>query len=245
MRQLSAREALDVWERGQGRDPLSRALVLLSSALPEYPRQQLAELSLGQRDGLLLDLYAMTFGTELQAQAACPRCGATLRFDLDCRQLAAGDSAPQHTTGSLEAEGYHIDYRLPNSADLEAMSRLRQVGAARDLLLDRCLLSCRREGEELRPSSLPQPVLDLLAERLEEHDPLAEIPLNIDCAKCQHEWQVLLEPASFLWAKVSSSADRLLYEVHTLARAYGWSEPEILDLSPARRAYYIKQVPLA
>ena len=38
---------------------------------------------------------------------------------------------------------------------------------------------------------------------------------------------------------VEMAARRLLPEVHALASSYGWSEKEILALSPARRRSYI------
>ena len=37
-------------------------------------------------------------------------------------------------------------------------------------------------------------------------------------------------------------AKRLLMDVHLLARAYGWSEAEVLALSPARRRFYLEMV---
>jgi hypothetical protein len=37
-------------------------------------------------------------------------------------------------------------------------------------------------------------------------------------------------------------ARSLLAEVHSLARAYGWTESEILALSPQRRSTYLEMV---
>jgi hypothetical protein len=47
----------------------------------------------------------------------------------------------------------------------------------------------------------------------------------------------------FLWQDVAQAAQHLLDEVHALATAYGWREPEILALSAARRSYYIDKIP--
>jgi hypothetical protein len=41
---------------------------------------------------------------------------------------------------------------------------------------------------------------------------------------------------------VEALARRVLWEVHTLACAYGWTESETLALSPARRARYLQMV---
>ena len=47
---------------------------------------------------------------------------------------------------------------------------------------------------------------------------------------------------AFVWAEVDAAAQRLLHEVDVLARAYGWTEPEVLALSEARRAAYLRLV---
>jgi hypothetical protein len=43
-----------------------------------------------------------------------------------------------------------------------------------------------------------------------------------------------------VWAEVDVRARRLLADVATLARTYGWTEPEVLALSEARRAAYLR-----
>ena len=55
-------------------------------------------------------------------------------------------------------------------------------------------------------------------------------------------WQLTLDIVSFLWSEISSLAKRHLREVHTLAWAYGWSEADILAMSPARRQFYLESV---
>ena len=62
MRALSAAELLSVWERGTGQPPHERALSLLAAACPESSRDELAILSIGERDKRLLTLRAWTFG---------------------------------------------------------------------------------------------------------------------------------------------------------------------------------------
>jgi hypothetical protein len=43
-----------------------------------------------------------------------------------------------------------------------------------------------------------------------------------------------------LWQKVQLAAERLLLDIDTLARAYGWTESDVLRLSPVRRAAYVQ-----
>ncbi|HJQ82925.1 MAG TPA: GNAT family N-acetyltransferase, partial [Candidatus Binatia bacterium] len=51
-----------------------------------------------------------------------------------------------------------------------------------------------------------------------------------------------LDVGRLLWEKVQIAAERLLLDVDALARAYGWTEREILSLSPGRRAAHLQIV---
>jgi len=42
--------------------------------------------------------------------------------------------------------------------------------------------------------------------------------------------------------EVNEWAERQLQTVHKLARAYGWTEREILNLSPVRRQLYLGMI---
>ena len=73
-------------------------------------------------------------------------------------------------------------------------------------------------------------------------DPLAETLVNLRCAECGHQWEEELDIAAWLWVEIEARARRLLFDVHTLATAYGWSEHEILSLSEPRRTLYLEMV---
>ena len=45
-----------------------------------------------------------------------------------------------------------------------------------------------------------------------------------------------------LWQKVRAAAERVLLDIDVLARAYGWTEREVLRLNPLRRAAYLQMV---
>ena len=89
-------------------------------------------------------------------------------------------------------------------------------------------------------AGLSEDVMEAIASRLAAADPLAEVLIDLSCLACRHQWQVLLDIERFLWTKISVLARRLLQEVHALASAYGWTEREILALSPARRQSYLE-----
>jgi hypothetical protein len=243
MQGLSAAKILEAWERGQGRSSVERALALLAAGLPSSRPADLAELSLGRRDLLLLRLRELTLGSTLKGYANCPRCGVTIDFSVlvddvwfPAPRLAAGEQGERLTT----ADGWEVEFRLPNSRDLAAAAGCRGVEEARGLLLGRTIVAARHRGREVAAGELPPEVVAAVAERLEACDPQAETPLALACARCGHRWQLLLDIAAFLWSEVAALAERLLLDVHALARFYGWSEAEIIAMSAARREFYLE-----
>jgi hypothetical protein len=99
-------------------------------------------------------------------------------------------------------------------------------------LLERCLLN---RGNHLTKDFLPA-----IVKKMSSAEPMADILLALNCPNCAHKWEVAFDIVAFLWREISAAAQRLLHEVHTLASAYGWTEPEILALNPARRRAYLK-----
>ncbi|WP_413811709.1 hypothetical protein [Streptomyces sp. OE57] len=116
---------------------------------------------------------------------------------------------------------------------------------ARRALLARCIVSVHRSGrpmtaDRLPAAELPEPVQRRLAEAAERADPAADVTLNVACPECGEATRAELDIASYLWAELDHWARDLLLDVHLLATAYGWSEPQILALSPLRRRYYLE-----
>ncbi|PQM19966.1 hypothetical protein Sfr7A_29515 [Streptomyces xinghaiensis] len=115
---------------------------------------------------------------------------------------------------------------------------------ARRMLLARCIVSAVRNGEPVPgdrlPDALPERVRRRIAEAAERADPAAEVTLHVTCPECGEATTAELDIASYLWTELDSWARDLLLDVHLLATAYGWSEPEILALSPLRRRYYLE-----
>jgi hypothetical protein len=73
-----------------------------------------------------------------------------------------------------------------------------------------------------------------------EADPLAEVLVDHSCSACGGAFTADLDVGSFVWAELQARARRLMKEVDLLARAYGWTETEVLALSERRRAAYLE-----
>lgn len=240
---LNDGDMLRAWETGEAQGPIARALTLLSCGYPERPMTELAALTIGQRDGLLLKLREQTFGRHIRGFAECPVCGQALVFSTTSSALSVSPpsaSWPQE----LRFDDWVLQLRPLDSHALATAASFGEVELARAYLLECCLLCAELAGEEIAASELPETVCLRISAALAEHDPQAEVLLSLRCASatCGHQWDALFDIATYLWIEVAAQARRLFDEVDALARAYGWSEAAILGMSSARRRQYLQKV---
>ena len=237
----SAAELLDVWEGALGLTSAHRALRLLAAAEPELSHDELALLPIGRRDARLLQLRESLFGSQLVLVVPCPQCKELIESQLCAADLGFAPDRPPQGTCTTTSHGYSVSFRLPGSADLIALAAEAEAGRARELLLTRCMLEARDpQSGAKRVADLPEAVLADLATHMEAADPGAVVELAFECPVCSHRWQEMFDIASFLWHEIHAWAQRTLRDVHALARAYGWREPDVLALSPTRRQIYLE-----
>jgi len=242
MRRLSTSELLSVWEKAAPQRASAWPITLLAAACTDQSPEDLARLSIGQRDSRLLELRERIFGPELNLLSTCAACDARLEVNLLVKHLRTGQ--PEHATASLfaSAGGIDVEFRLPDSFDLDAAAEVKDSAAARMLLLERCVTGARRGGEPVLAGELPAEVVDAIEVRMADADPQADIQLTMACPACGHGWRAIFDIAGYLWRELDSWAMRILKEVHTLARAYGWSEADVLRMSRLRRQTYLALV---
>jgi uncharacterized protein (UPF0212 family) len=246
MHPLSATQILEIWERGQGRHDIERALTLLCAAYPNQAVQQLATLTVGQRDAHLLALRELTFGCQLNCLTECPKCAERLEFALnvaDIQMVKPTEVKDIHIQDYvLAVDEFELKFRLPTSWDLMALARIKDTTAMSAQLLRRCLLQVSYQGMPVEVNALPPEAIAQLSEKMVEADPQAEVLLALNCPACGHNWQALFDIVSFFWAELTVRAKHLLRDVHILARFYGWREADILAMSPVRRQFYLDLV---
>ena len=246
MRPLSAAQVLALWDAGQTRHPIDRALLALALAMPEEAPDELADRPVGWREVNLLALRNATFGSALDGYAPCPSCGALMEFGLDGTDLLDSLPAPDSNT-RIALDGRQ--WRLPSSRDQAAILAAPDPETAVDWLLDRCRMDESDSGQASTVNRKNSPKLKFapaLIDELESHmealDPAADIRLAMRCTDCGHAWDAVLDIGACFWDELGSRAHQLLESVHRLASAYGWREAEILALSPARRAAYLNMI---
>ncbi|MCT9084339.1 T4 family baseplate hub assembly chaperone [Streptomyces fulvoviolaceus] len=234
-----AAELLGAWEAGLGEAPVGRALLLHRAARPDVDAGRLPSVPVGEREADLFALRRALFGERMQVRLACRACGADMEFELDAGELAGslGGRSSAESVVRVQQDGWDVEFRLPGVADLTAAARSRDP---REALLDRCLVSAVHDGTAVTAGELPVPVQRRIAEAVEAADPGADLALNVACPECGQATRAELDIASYLWTELDAWARDVLLDVHLLATAYGWSEPEILALSPLRRRYYLE-----
>jgi hypothetical protein len=227
----SESELLSLWERGLARHPIDRALLLCSWARPELPGERLAGLPLGVVNTALLRMRARLFGPRIELQVRCEQCGEQLAVGLVVDELLA-DADQGDDRGEVDVGAFR--FRVPDSRDMASVASELDAEAAALRLLERCCIA--------HPGTAVPALAAMLGDveaRLEVADPIADLRLAVSCEACGHAWDTTLDAGALLWDEVRRHAEGLLGQVAALARAYGWTERDVLALSPRRRAAYL------
>jgi hypothetical protein len=206
--------------------------VTLLAAVTGLSREEAESVDVGSRDSLLSDALRRMAGEIVEAYTRCGGCDARLHVPLGLDALPETPWRAPGETLYAKVAGARVAFRLPDSRDLR-MLRGEDPAAGRLLLLSRCVPT----GEE---DVIPEEVAAAVEAAMEEAAPSGAMTLRITCPACTATTSAALDVAALLWAEVESRALALLYDVHILARAYGWTEPDVLALSPPRRAAYLE-----
>ena len=201
------------------------------------------ELTLGDRERLLLGAYAVSFVrvADMLLRCRADGCDETIELSLDLTAfLAAPTVQPEQGDGEIalpiEGETRTVRYRLPTAGDLEAVADMARSdpAAAADLLIARCILSAE-------PSDFPA-VVDMsrgpLAQEVSRRDPDGDMRVSVTCPSCGTMTEALLDAGAILRARCTMG-EGIFIEVGRMARAYHWSEAEILALPRQRRRRYL------
>jgi hypothetical protein len=240
--------------------PLERDTLLLARCVTglergDGPRMQcVRDLSLGDREALLLHARRLTFGGQIDCVLPCPECHERTDLQLHVDQLllpvAAGEPK-RYFEETMVADGvrFRVQFRIPSAADLEeALSDSNRVCSdAVQVVLYRSVEWVRLQSEEselanenaLPLDAWPADLMTRISERMEELDPQAEINLNLTCPACQHCFTTVLDIGDYLLRELTAREQRRYQEVHQLALAYHWSEADILNMSQRRRQLYL------
>lgn len=187
-----------------------------------------ADWPLGTRDAALMRLRAQVFGHDVPCLDTCTSCQTEVALSAPISDLLALDGA--------RAEPLHLSdgpckARPLTTRDVQATSTLPRSAA-------RAHLAHAAAGRAISQDA----DLVVIENWLEAADPLAHISFDLECAACNARWKRPFDIVTILWAEAQAAGRRLITDIHMLARAYHWSEAEILAVPARRRARYLSMV---
>lgn len=233
---------LKVLEQGLDQPAYKRALLLLGVACPEAGNEGLASMSIGQRDGCLLLLREQLFGSRMECTVACPGCSEPLEFSCAVADLCLNQLPPPGEFLNLTHGEFAVRYRLPNSHDLQWVLENPDDVGGQARMLQRCIQQVTERNRDITGQPLPEALLEAVLEGMEQADPQGNMELDLTCPACDKRWQSPFDIVTYLWTELEAWGQRLLGDIHVLASAYGWTEADILAVSPWRRRHYLERV---
>ncbi|MEI8211034.1 MAG: hypothetical protein WCI02_02720 [Planctomycetota bacterium] len=228
---------LQLWERCYAASPLERTVMMSSLVEPRMSIEEILDLPLGARDQRLIALRRSRFGDDVVSMVSCPNCQTQIELSFDLSQLAMAANTTASAPFEVDWNDRPLMVRCPSTRDVMALATSSSPEA---LLLERCIISRPEDGNvaPLADESLRRK----LGTVIEEHDPLGVIEFEMQCGDCGRQAMTLFDIGRFLWTEIDAWCQRLLSDIHSIARAYGWSESEILSLGAWRRQVYLNMI---
>lgn len=186
----------------------------------------------GARTAALLALLGNGEEAAMRITLPCSAAGCGTRFEVDLPHSAFAAAPVAHGPVCVERDrASPLTLRLPTGNDLRAWRQLAPTGrtaAQAAMLVQLCI------GGEPRPEDAAR-----AADALAEADPLVAFSIFCACPTCGDEAERELDLEGLALSDLAAQQRGLLREVHALASRYGWTEDQILALTPGRRARYL------
>jgi hypothetical protein len=197
---------------------------------------QVRDLAVCDLDAIAATLQCSYYGNRVESFLACPRCGRgfDLSFDLTALLNSRAERGDP-TIGGPDQNGVFSlrdgrRFRLPTGVDQLAVSNLEPTDAARELR-SRCVLQGDFEDDP-----------DVLETAMEAAGPLLSRELLAPCPHCRMLQATQFQIQRYFLTALASERRFLNHEIHYLARGYGWSRAEILEMTREDRRLHVQLV---
>lgn len=206
---------------------------LLSAAPDQSEPVSGAKMVAADRDKILAAVYMRAYGTNVETTTRCTRCRSAFDIDFSLKDLQTSlVGSPRNNRAIRQDDGTFLlpsghRFRLPTGEDELAVMGLPPADAAK-WLLGRCLV----QGD-------PESSGDVIQDAMTDLAPMFEVELTARCPECGAAESIHFDIQSFLLTALQGEKNRLAWETHRLASAYGWSLSEILSLSRSDRRAYV------
>ena len=211
----NAHARLSLGEAAAWMRPAPWSDLALAHAVPGLAAAERRAMPLGLRDAWIVAMREAIFGNHWEAQPLCQHCGESYEMTFAPRAMGLGADLIVATP----QDGLH-PVTLGDLLTIEAAPSLE------DALLARVGGAGQTD----------------VSAKLEALDPAANLWLRADCPDCGNHERHAFDPVLWLMRECTRYARSLLNDIVDLAQAFHWSEDQILQLNPARRAYYLAEV---
>ncbi len=186
-----------------------------------------AALTAGERDRLLGALWQKLFGDRIYSTVQCRECDEKFDVDFLLSDLLGAVFGDGESTQPGPYHRLGCSFRLPVGHDEMAVAGL-DPGEALDELVDRCVIDGECDDAQQ------------LVESFEQLSPVVDTQLSASCAECGHDQQIGFDLQDYVLTAIANERSQLLFEVHALARSYGWNLEEILELPRTDRKSLVR-----
>lgn len=227
---------LQAWESAVGLPPPARTAVMLCAEGRVPVADAALDLDVDTAARLVGASLIESFGPTADLVVTCPACGEVLQADV-----AVPHEPPPDTSagggGGLLSNGWVV--RPPTLRELSSVYGTPEAAAR---LRAWCVTADRMDtgAEPGSAATVPLPGDEVLDEAMKAVAGAGLLDGAVECPECGETFTAGLDLGHLLWGQVCLRAPRILADVAALARAYGWSERSILELSDARRAAYLE-----
>lgn len=227
-----------VWDTCCSTPAWLRAGTLVDGLRPDPSRVPAADQPLGALTRRLLDLAREWFGDSIEAVCTCEVCWQQMEIAVpidDLYRTAEWSAEPPERIAVNVPNHDDVTIRPLTLSDLAVAADAPGTESAGVLLATRALVVPPTPSDEMSAE-----LMEAISAALDEADPMATLVVEVMCPQCGVVAFPTLDLGDWCWSMADAQVRRLLDDVHLLARAYGWTEREILELGPHRRAHYLE-----
>lgn len=233
---MQTNSILDVWDHCVGKNQTIKGASLASLAFHDAHTSNIENWSIEKRDVALFHVRKSLFGNHFNNITNCPHCNQRVEWELDFQQLGIPslESVPDNVEIPINTPDYHLRVRLPLSNDLFGKDEFE--------IIKNCILNFKEYQGEAIDKTIPKIIINQINYEFDKVCKASNITYLLSCAECSHEWQVFFDIVSYLWQEIDQWAKTFLDQIYMLAKAFGWSERDIINMSENRRHHYLNLI---
>lgn len=222
----------------------TRVTRILKAALGEVAgkvptEQDIADLSVGDRQFLMRQLAIRLDRNEQWYSAECSSCDETFDFSVQVSDLPVKEAGAGYPYAVVTTADGELRLCVPTGREQQALPAELDTESARLWLLKQCIdRGMQDAGRNVPVKHFSQEVVSACENALEQIAPEIGNLVEVNCPVCGAANRVHIDP----YGAVLTMHTELFSQIHVLAANYHWSQGEILDLPSSRRRLYLQLI---